>query len=487
MTIDKDKIMLGIPRPKKNPTKNYLEPLKDHYDVAVIGSGLAGLTAANRLATLGHKVILLEQHYLLGGLATWFNRKSHIFDISLHGFPIGMKKTLRKYWSKELADSVEQVKGVRFDNPQFSIETTFDMDDFKKILRETFGVAANVPDDFFNYVKAMNFYDDNQETVRDLFQKFFPDRNDIWRLLMEPITYANGSTLDDPAISYGIVFSNFMSKGVYIYNGGTDDMIHKMEKILIKNGVDIRIRCQVEKILVKDGKVTGLQVDGKQVNCSTVVSNSNIKTTIEKMVGEEHFSKEFIEQSKAVRLNNSSCQVYMGLHKDAKLDYFGDLVFTSTHPTYDTDAINSMDITSRTFSVYYPEMRPERNRCTIVSSTNANFADWANLSEEEYKAAKEKMIQETIEGLEKYSPGITEKIHHVEAATPKTFEYYSQHIAGASFGTKFEGLQVSIDLPDQIGGLYHAGSVGIIMSGWLGTANYGVITSNQVDKYLQKS
>ena len=32
---------------------------------------------------------------------------------------------------------------------------------------------------------------------------------------MEPITYANGSTLEDPAITYGIVFSNFMSKGVY--------------------------------------------------------------------------------------------------------------------------------------------------------------------------------------------------------------------------------------------------------------------------------
>jgi hypothetical protein len=33
-------------------------------------------------------------------------------------------------------------------------------------------------------------------------------------------------------------------------------------------------------------------------------------------------------------------------------------------------------------------------------------------------------------------------------------------------------------------GLYHAGSVGIIMSGWLGTINYGVIVANQVDKMI---
>ena len=39
-------------------------------------------------------------------------------------------------------------------------------------------------------------------------------------------------------------------------------------------------------------------------------------------------------------------------------------------------------------------------------------------------------------------------------------------------------------LPEQLGGLFHAGSVGIIMSGWLGAANYGVIVANGVDKYL---
>ncbi|MBL6912374.1 MAG: phytoene dehydrogenase, partial [Puniceicoccaceae bacterium] len=37
---------------------------------------------------------------------------------------------------------------------------------------------------------------------------------------------------------------------------------------------------------------------------------------------------------------------------------------------------------------------------------------------------------------------------------------------------------------DHIEGLYHAGSVGIIMSGWLGTMNYGVITANKMDKWL---
>ena len=77
----------------------------------------------------------------------------------------------------------------------------------------------------------------------------------------------------------------------------------------------------------------------------------------------------------------------------------------------------------------------------------------------------------------------------MEAATPRTVERYTTHMAGTSFGTKFEGLKVSMELSDQLPGLYHAGSVGIIMSGWLGTINYGVITANKIDKviYAQKS
>jgi uncharacterized protein with NAD-binding domain and iron-sulfur cluster len=68
--------------------KDFLAETLPEYDVVVIGSGLAGMTSANILGRAGHRVLLLEQHYKLGGLATWFKRPgSHTFDISLHGFP----------------------------------------------------------------------------------------------------------------------------------------------------------------------------------------------------------------------------------------------------------------------------------------------------------------------------------------------------------------------------------------------------------------
>ena len=163
----------------------------------------------------------------------------------------------------------------------------------------------------------------------------------------------------------------------------------------------------------------------------------------------------------------------------------GDLFFTSTAEEFRTDLLLSRDITSRTFSFYYPRTRPtKKERYAIVSSTNANWSDWADLSEQDYEASKQDLVETTIDALEKYIPGVRDKIDRAEAATPRTFNHYTQHEMGASFGTKFEGLAVSRALPQQVGGMYHAGSVGIIMSGWLGAINYGVIVSNEVDQQL---
>ncbi|HUG89732.1 MAG TPA: phytoene dehydrogenase, partial [Planctomycetaceae bacterium] len=210
----------------------------------------------------------------------------------------------------------------------------------------------------------------------------------------------------------------------------------------------------------------------------------NLKSTVFQLAGEDHFDRAFVDEARAVRLNNSSCQVYIALKPREGFDDVGDLLFHSEHRGFDIDAMLSRNVSSRTFSFYYPKTRPGSDRWLVVSSTNANYRDWADLSDEDYAESKRDLCETTLDCLERYLPDVRAKLDHIEASTPRTFEHYTRHWHGASFGTKFEGLKVSRELPGQIAGLYHAGSVGIIMSGWLGAVNYGVIVANDVDKLL---
>ena len=462
-----------------------LDLINDKYDVIVIGSGLGGLTVANRMANCGFSVIILEHHHRLGGLATWFKRKGHIFDISLHGFPYGMVKTCKKYWNREIMNSIVQLRDIVFDNPQFSLKTTFDKNDFTQILENNFGIARTVIEEFFTTVGKMNFYDDQTLTTRELFEKFFPGRSDVHRLLMEPITYANGSSLDDPAITYGIVFSNFMNKGVFTFQGGTDKLIAMMATELEKNGVTICTRARVDEILVDQKRTRGVRVNDKTIEAKAVISNSGITNTVCNLVDDYHFSDDFLAKIKTVRVNNSSCQVYFGIGEEHALDPIGDLLFTSTAEQFDSEELLDKQTQSKTFSIYYPKTRPGHERYTIVASMNARYEDWSDLSKEDYELEKKDLISRTTNDLQRYVPEIKQKLDWAEAATPLTFNRYTLHTQGTSFGTKFEGLDVSRSIHKEIAGLFHVGSVGIIMSGWLGAINYGVIVANDVDGYLR--
>lgn len=469
----------------------------DAYDVVVIGSGLAGLTGAHYLAKQGYRVIILEQHYQIGGLATWFKRKGgHVFDISLHGFPVGMIKSCRRYWSKEIADSIVPLRDLRFANPQFSLQTTYDREDFTRVLVDSFGISAGKVAEFFDTVSDSERFLNSPLSTGELIDSFFPGRNDIKRLLLEPIAYANGSSEDDPALVYSIVFSNFMKQGIYTFQGGTDQLIKRMVQLLEEKGVHIVRRACVESIVTgrnpRTGKpeVLGVKVDGRTLRTRAVLSNSNLKRTVLGLIGAEAIADpEFVKATEAVRLNSSSCQVYLGLRKGTSIPHVGDLLFVSDDAEFSSKALKAPTTTSRTFSFYYPETRPHLKvpRYSIVASSNANWKDWNDLDEHEYETRKRELIEATLETLERFLPGIREKIDHIEAATPRTIHHFTQHWSGASFGTKYEGLEVSQKLPEVVSGAYHAGSVGIIMSGWLGTINYGQMTASRMEQYLRET
>jgi phytoene dehydrogenase-like protein len=62
--------------------------LAPSYDAAVIGAGVGGLICGNLLARAGLRVLLIEQHTVVGGYCSTFTRKGFTFDAASHFYPL---------------------------------------------------------------------------------------------------------------------------------------------------------------------------------------------------------------------------------------------------------------------------------------------------------------------------------------------------------------------------------------------------------------
>ena len=58
--------------------------IKGNFDAVVIGSGMGGLSAASLLAQNGRRVLVLEQHNVIGGLTQSYTRNGYRWTVGLH-------------------------------------------------------------------------------------------------------------------------------------------------------------------------------------------------------------------------------------------------------------------------------------------------------------------------------------------------------------------------------------------------------------------
>src|SRR4051812_47418228 len=81
------------------------------YDAIVIGAGIGGLMCANLLSQAGLKVLLAEQHYVVGGYCSSFTRNGFKFDAASHFYPLlGNRETITGKILEQLGVETEWVQ-----------------------------------------------------------------------------------------------------------------------------------------------------------------------------------------------------------------------------------------------------------------------------------------------------------------------------------------------------------------------------------------
>ena len=284
---------------------------KNSASVAVIGSGIAGLSAAIRLSLQGRKVVVFEKNTYTGGKITAFEKQGFRFDMgpSLFTMPQLVEelfelagKTPKDYFQYHTHDEVCRYFWLdgkcltlypSVDRNVEAITTVFGKESGRRVrkyfddARKKFELTAP----FFlesSLHKAKTFLSPSVlkvvseiprlglfSTLDDHNKRYFKEPK-LVQLFNRYATYNGSSPYQTPGIMQMISHLEH-GMGTHFPVGGMHAISQSLTKLAQELGVQFELSSMVEHILVEENKVQGVMVNGTERMFDLVVCNSDIK------------------------------------------------------------------------------------------------------------------------------------------------------------------------------------------------------------------
>ena len=453
---------------------------KDHYDVIVVGGSLAGLSSALTLRKQGLDVLVLEQHNLPGGVATSFVRGGVEMEASLHEMscigskehPLKARKYLEsfginvdwieipyayRYVSNKINVVVRPGQGGDFSKPAEDIAKACNDTDgsiYNELIRffKLCLYCHNVSDEvsgthvskvkmvmkYLDYVKILGYSFDEVIRSFKLPELAIEILSAYWMYLGSPVT-------DLPFIIYSYIIADYLGYGAYIPKNTSFEIALRMAEKAEEMGAQIEYGQRVEKILVKNKKVTGVRLkSGVEISADQVISIAYPNTVYAQMI--EPLSE---VPEKAIKTVNSmdigvSCFSIVLLldknYKDLGIKDYATFYVSRDH--LDTKEVFEQGktmqkwdfITSVCMNVVNPKCSPEGTSVySITYLPDGN--SFRDMSVEEYEEYKKLNIENFLK-LESERLGVNLKEHILEMVveTPITIAHYTTSYFGSIYG-----------------------------------------------------
>ncbi len=301
----------------------------------VIGGGFGGLAAAARLRARGYGVTLLDRCPRLGGRAQVFERDGFRHDAgpTVITAPFLFDEIFDLFGKKrqDYVTFTPLSPWYRFyfqDGSTFdyggSVEDTLreiarihppDVEGYKRLLEHSrrlfeagFVDLADAPfHDFWTMLKqAPRLAElESYRSVWSLIAKHLKHEKIRQALSIQPLL-VGGSPFATTSI-YGLIHYLERRWGVWFAMGGTGAIVDALERLLLEQGVAIRTRTTVERVLVENGRAVGVALEGGEtLGADIVVSNVDPLHLYAKMLPQAG-------QNVAVRLKRGAARLSMGL------------------------------------------------------------------------------------------------------------------------------------------------------------------------------
>ncbi|MBQ0735915.1 phytoene desaturase family protein [Aquimarina celericrescens] len=271
--------------------------------IAIIGSGFSSLSASCYLAQLGYEVTIYEKNSTVGGRARQLKKEGFTFDIGpswywmpdvFESFFNDFNTTVSDFY---ILDKLNPAYKVFFeDKNNILIEDTLEKI-YKAFEAEEKGSSEKLKK-FIN--TAQNNYDIaiknlvyrpgvsplelvTKETIQRVGQFFSTISREVRKdfkneklikILEFPVLFLGAKPSDTPAFYSFMNYADF-GLGTWHPRGGMYQVILGMEKLAKSLGVKIQTNATVEKITVKEGTASGIQVNSEKIDADIVLCGAD--------------------------------------------------------------------------------------------------------------------------------------------------------------------------------------------------------------------
>jgi len=262
-----------------------------HYDAIIIGAGMSGLAAGIRLAMYDKRVVVLERHYVWGGLNSFYQFKGHQFDVGLHamtnyaakgarGLPLSRLLKQLRIRHDELDLHQQGFSSVSFPGVKLKFSN-----DFQLLRSEVARAFPKQVDGFDALTRAVREFneldlDAPQQDARPVVRRFITDPLLEDMIFCPLMFYGSAREHDMDWDQFVVMFKSIFFEGFARPQQGVRHVLKLLIDRYRKAGGELRLKAGVAKILHDNGRATGVELDnGETLTADTVLSSAGLVET----------------------------------------------------------------------------------------------------------------------------------------------------------------------------------------------------------------
>ncbi len=456
--------------------------------IAIIGAGIAGLTAGVYARQSGFDTTIYESHTIPGGASTSWRRKGYLFEGGMHWLTGSSPKTqLHKLWRE--VGALDDTVAVHIRDPFFRYvsegKTVCLYRDTEKLRAHLIELSPADRREIKKLCADVRKFTQMQMPAMDLphLKAKYPSKFPLSMLLgMLPAIprmkfYQNQSVTEyasrfqSPQIRNLLIHSigeDFSASGLIFTmatlasgdggypEGGSLAMAKRMSDRYKSLGGKTIYKTRVEKVTVENGAATGVVIGGETVYYDAVIVTQDTLRAIDALF-DEPIREHWVEQMRtdaAPMLN-----VFVGLGVKADLCNLPEHIqFPASEPI----RIGELEFGNIGFNNYagYEGYAPEGCSALTVTLLGDSYDYWKRCREDgTYETEKKRVAETVIRDIGMKYPQIKEKMAVWDVATPLTYERYLGSYKGSWMTVTKKG-QENVRYPgksESVKNLYFAG------------------------------